>query len=90
MIKLINLLELEINKQRTWDVTQENWPNLNSTIFDKIKVGDKIKDEYFIGTVYSKGEDEMVGMCIDYQDDNDEDNQKFLTRDWFDDVSQEL
>lgn len=29
----------------------------------------------------------MIGMCIDYQDNNDENNQKFLTREWFDDVS---
>ncbi len=87
--KYSQINELGINKPyQVWDVTEENWPNLSSAIFDKIKVGDKIKDEYFIGTVYEREDDDFIGMCISYQDDNDENNQKFLTRDWFDEVNQ--
>ncbi len=83
------LNELNIAKPiQTYDVREENWSNLSSAIFDRIEIGDKIIDSEFIGTVYKKEFDDLLGlMCIEYVDDKDKDNAKFLSRDWFDYVS---
>lgn len=91
-IKLINLLnELEINRPiQTWDVRRDNWPNLSSKTFDKIKVGDKIIDPEFIEYVYEIDYDQLLNdKCVNYSDEENGRYDKFLTRSWFDIVSQE-
>lgn len=100
MIKLINLLELEINRSKTWDLTEENWPNLSSAIFDQIKINDIIiMDHMNIGIGMQETKYKIINK--EYDDTLDEEiieyfplgktsPIQFLSRGWFDDVSQEL
>lgn len=84
-----NINELSVTKpSRTYDLREENWPNLSSAIFDKIEIGDRIIDPEFIGIVYEIEFDDMLDDYImAYKDDNGGD--KFIDREWFDSVSKE-
>lgn len=86
--KIQNINELSVNRpSRTYDIREENWHNLSVDIFDKIEIGDRIIDPEFIGIVYKKEEDWLDGFSICYKDDKGGD--KFLSKSWFDAVSQE-
>jgi len=84
-----NINELNINRPgRTYDIREENWPNLSSAIFDQIQIGDKIIDPDFIGIVYEKEYDDTLDeYIITYKDGKGGD--KFINRNWFDEVSKE-